>query len=134
MGSIALHRFHQIGNKIQTALQLNINLRPSIVNAVAQLNEVVVQGNKDDGQNHHHNNDCNNCFHNLLLAFLAQPRPQTRCNDAGKPLVIFATLPRIPRCFYYKASTMAAPNGEKDVTRVHHSCLRASTEASHAAW
>src|ERR1017187_8750624 len=64
---VTLHGFHQVGDKVVAALQLHIDVGPSVVGADLQLHQTVVnadQRKRDDGQ-YGDNNDNRN--HAVLL-------------------------------------------------------------------
>ena len=68
MGGVALHGLNQIGNQVQAALELHVDLRPRVVNAIAQLNEVVVHENERDGHDNDQSDDHDKGdFHESLL-------------------------------------------------------------------
>jgi hypothetical protein len=47
---IGLHGFEQVGDEIESALQLHINLGPGVFYPVAQLHQVVEHDNSDDDE------------------------------------------------------------------------------------
>ena len=70
MGKVGLGRFHQVGNQVVAALELNINLGKSVLELVSQGYQAVVDKHDVDNNNCN-NNQADQCgSHGRLLAFL----------------------------------------------------------------
>jgi hypothetical protein len=65
MGGVSLHRFDQVGNQIVAALELYIDIRPSVIALNPEPYESVV--NKDDREREHGNDDQDR--HHLAASF-----------------------------------------------------------------
>ena len=64
MACISFDGFNKIRNKIEPSLKLHINLRPSVIYTITQLDQIVVHHNKSNRQNNNDNNKNNkNYFH-----------------------------------------------------------------------
>ena len=50
MGCVTLDGFDQVRDQVDAALELNIDLRPCILNRVTSANESVVQRNADNNE------------------------------------------------------------------------------------
>ena len=68
MRGITLDRLNKIGNQVKAALELHVNLRPSVVDAIAQLHQIVVEPNCDNGQDNQNHYDKDYDLHCSLLS------------------------------------------------------------------
>lgn len=51
MRCVALDGLDEVGDEVEPALQLHVDLRPSVVDAIAHAHEVVVHRDERDGEN-----------------------------------------------------------------------------------
>ena len=50
MRRVALHRLHEVGDEVIAAAELDVDLRPRVLDAVPQADELVVERDDDDPQ------------------------------------------------------------------------------------